>query len=245
MTRSGIPGGLGAGSTGCLTGGTGSGTASADLLDAHAAAAGTLSRLLLAPPDESVLAALRDTDLITQWPLAVDVGAGTGTSGGGDQARDDEALRAGLDLLAAGSQTPLRDIEIDHRVLFVGPESMRACPYESVYTSVDHLTFEAQTLQVRRWYAAYGLQAPRVHREPDDHLGLELAFVSHLCLAALDAGASEAALDPIARFLRDHVLTFLPQVAGHIVTGAATDFYRGVGHLLGHAGTRLERDLAS
>lgn len=199
--------------------------ARADLLDAHAAAAGTLSRLLLAPPDEPMLAALRTTDLASQWPLP--------------------GAEPGLVLLAAGVRAGVPELTDDHRDLFVGPASLRACPYESVYTSVDHLTFEAATLEVRRWYAEYGLAAPRLHREPDDHLGLELAFVSHLCLHALDRGATLAAARPLAQFLREHVLTFLPQVAGHIVAGAQTDFYRGVGLLLGNAGARLAEDFRS
>lgn len=208
----------------------GDASAWAELLDAHAAAAGTLSRLLLAPPDEPMLAALREVDLATHWPLADE-------SPGDDGA--DSALGQGLRLLTSGVRAAVPELTDDYRALFVGPASLRACPYESVYTSVDHLTFEAQTLAVRRWYAEYGLVAPRLHREPDDHLGLELAFVSHLCLRALDAGASDAAVEPLARFLHEHVLTFLPRVAEHIVGGAETDFYRGVGYLLEHAGARL------
>ena len=53
------------------------------------------------------------------------------------------------------------------------------------------MIFQEQTLHVRQWYSRFGLQVVKLHKEPDDHIGLELEFVAHLANLALQAIRSE------------------------------------------------------
>ena len=55
----------------------------------------------------------------------------------------------------------MREMHDDHRRLFLGPERVLACPYESVYLNEEHLTFGSQTLAVREWYSRYGFARRR------------------------------------------------------------------------------------
>ena len=191
-------------------------------LDRMAAAFTTLSRVLLAPPDQAVLDQLRDAELLSQWP-----------------ARPSPDRRDGIaELLAsAAAGEDARDVRRDYNRLFVGPERMKAPPYESVHRSEDRLIFEQDTFLVRAAYAEHGLTAPRLNQEPDDHIGLETAFVGELCVRGLDALDSgddaelQRLLTSIATFLDEHLAVWGPQCLTLVTGEATTCFYRGVGSL--------------
>jgi TorA maturation chaperone TorD len=191
-----------------------------EVLDAYAGACAFLSRLFLEPVDETLHTALRDGPILSDWPLE----------------QDEETVR-GLQGMRAGTRTSLDVLLVDHRDLFEGPDHVLACPYESVYLSEEHLTFEEQTLRVRAFYNRFGVQAPSVGKEPDDHIGLELSFISHLCVLGLDAieasdaDAETAMIASIGDFLESHLLRWVDDCLDRVVEHATTDFYRGLGHL--------------
>lgn len=194
-------------------------------LTAYALAYGFLSRVLYAEPDEALLADLSDAELGETWPVE----------------GDDPAIGTGLELLrrqlATLESTSLVDLRVDHCRLFVGPGRVRAAPWESVYRSKEHLIFEAQTLEVREAYRRFGLQAPHLGREPDDHLGLELAFMLHLCVLGIDAigrqdpAALEEVLAAQRDFLDEHLLRWAPECLELVSRHARTDLYRAAGEL--------------
>jgi len=192
----------------------------AEVLDRYAAACAFLSRLFLEPVDEPLISALRDGALLADWPMEAD-----------------EESRRGLRALEAGIATPLDILLVDHRDLFEGPDHVLACPYESVYLSEEHLTFEQQTLAVRAFYRRFGVEAPSLGKEPDDHIGLELSFISHLCTLGLDAidaseaDAETAMIASVGDFLDQHLLRWAGGCLDRVLANASTDFYRGLGHL--------------
>jgi TorA maturation chaperone TorD len=183
-----------------------------------AAAYSVLSRVLLGPADTDLLTELAQPGLLEQWPLDRDV-----------------ATCRGLELLATSLNTSegLATLERDYQRLFVGPGPMLAPPYESVHLTSDGLLFEAPTFAVRAAYEAYGLAAPRPGQEPDDHLGLELAFLARLCALTLDAvelGDTAAADQLLAAqqiFLTEHVLRWGDGCLEAVEQHAQTAFYRG------------------
>ena len=191
-----------------------------DELDRFAAAFTVLSRLFLAPPDAQALDRLRDPSLLAGWPLP--------------SATAEEGISRLVASAAAGETA--EDVRADHTALFVGP-GMRAVPYESVHRSVEKLLFEQQTLEVRALYARLGLAAPRLNREPDDHIGLELEFVAQCCfqgLSALEAAEADQLAQVLAlleEFAADHLLVWGPDLMHQVTEGAATRFYAGVGRL--------------
>lgn len=190
----------------------------AERLAAFAAAWTALSRLLLRPPSQADLDAVRDPALLAVWPLARDAATAEGLRLLADSTEDADAVRR------------------DHNLLFVGPGPLAAAPYESVQRGEERLLFDEQTLEVRAWYARYGLAAPRLNREPDDHVGLELEFLARLAQLALDRpeDAARVTID-LGDFLAGHVAAWVPGLADLVVTRAETGFHRGVARLL--AGT--------
>ncbi|MCL3860739.1 molecular chaperone TorD family protein [Actinotalea sp. K2] len=189
----------------------------AERLDSFAGVWRMLARLLLEPPDAGLVERLSAPGMIDSWPLEADEPTTRGTA----------LLRASV---ATEDEATLR---LDHARLLVGPGPLPAAPYESVHRTHDRLVFDRPTFEVRAAYLAFGLQAPRLNREPDDHLGLELSFLAALCARALDAieHEDELTLDTslVAHeaFLRDHVLQWAPAYLRLLEQHAGTDFYRG------------------
>ncbi len=204
----------------------------AERLDRFGACWSVLSRLLLACPDSELLDQLARPGQLDAWPL--------------DR---DEATVSGLDRLRESFESgePLEELVRDYYALFVGPDHLLAPPYESVHLSIEHLMFEAQTLDVRAAYARAGLVSAALGSEPDDHIGLEFGFLAHLCLRALDrldhgdlVGAS-ATMDAHTRFLDDHVLRWAPGLMRMVEEQAQTHFFRGVAALARGALAQCDR----
>ena len=194
----------------------------ADRFDRFAAAYLTLSRMFAAPPDQEFLDALAVPGQLAEWPMD----------------RDHETQR-GIALLDAyfAHPVPLEQLELDYQWLFVGPGMPRAVAYESVYRSTEQLHFEPATFEVRASYSQFGLEAPRLNQEPDDHVALEFSFLARLChrgLQAIDAGdvfTADRFLAAEQSFLQEHVLQWVPTMLDRMASGAETDFYRGVAAL--------------
>jgi TorA maturation chaperone TorD len=191
-------------------------------LDGFAAAYGAMARFLLAPADDDLRRRLGEPGQLESWPIP----------------RDPETSR-GIDLLTASSAVgeTAAALQQDYERLFIGPNSLLAPPYESVYRTVERLVFDAPTFEVRAEYRSLGVQAPSFNREPDDHLGLEFSFLTLLCSRALDAlerrdqTAVDDALEAQRRFLREHLLRWAADCLGLVEANAETAFYRGIGAL--------------
>lgn len=208
-----------------------------DRIDALAAAFLTLGRLHLDAPDEDTLAQLRQ--LYTQWPLA-----------SSDSAHTSAGLREWADSFGAGESTDL--LRADINALYGRTATALVAPFESVHRGKDGLVFDEETLQVRAAYRQLDLQAPYLHKEPDDHVGLEFDFVAQglaRTLSALDVGALTDArryLDVVERFYREHLALWAPQMLSAAREHAATAFYRGVAALslgaLDELGAQFEQE---
>ena len=179
------------------------------------------------PPSESFLTSLATEDLLADWPLT----------------SDDPVTERGLQLLRAlfdhAQPTELLPaLREDHTALFIGLMQVDAPPWESVYLSRDHLLFDQQTLEVREFYARFGLQIPKLEREPDDHIGYELLFLAHLmakaahALDADDAAAAIHALEAARTFFATHPQQWVAFFIARLTQRARTDYYRGLACLL-------------
>lgn len=135
------------------------------------------------------------------------------------------------------SDSDFTDLKLDYTRLFIGLEKMHTAPWESVYFNRERMVFQEQTIQVRNWYSRFGLQAEKLNKEPDDHIGLEFLFVAHLASLALQAMErnDKKSLDEILQaqrdFLSEHLLQWGPGWCRLVIEHASTDFYRGMAHL--------------
>lgn len=131
----------------------------------------------------------------------------------------------------------LVNLKTDYVRLFSGIGKSPVIPWESVYFSDNHLLFQEQTLDVRAWYRRFGLEAEKIHREPDDHIGLELLFLSHLAALGIQALNEqdnvrfEELLDAQREFFKKHIGIWAPMWCNLVEKHAQTDFYKGLASL--------------
>ncbi|WP_243547036.1 TorD/DmsD family molecular chaperone [Pseudodesulfovibrio tunisiensis] len=195
---------------------------SENLLGASVACA-FLGRVLREAPDADLLEEIRREDLLADWPLPVT----------GELRHSLGSLKNWLESL---DEVALEQVRVDHADLFVAPN--RAVPmWESVWTTRERLLFGDPTFEVRDAYARHGLTAPLLNNEPDDHLGLELAFMAHLLVGAAqaqvndDPDTAEAMLADARAFLSDHLGRWAGVCLEEIEARAGTDYYRAVAEL--------------
>ena len=111
----------------------------------------------------------------------------------------------------------LEEAKDEYTRLFIGPVSLVAPPWESVYGQKDAMLFQESTLEVRNTYRQFGLLPEGYPRVADDSLALELHFMALLAQRGLDAfyaGKNEdlaADLNGSADFLKKHLLVWVPK----------------------------------
>src|ERR1700690_61067 len=144
---------------------------------------GLLGKVLYEEPDKNWLDSLISEDVFAEIPFG---------EGQPEVQQGLELLRRWTDENSKGiSEEEFKALKRDQLYLFIGTDHVLAPVWESVYFSEKRLVFQEQTLQVRDWYSRFGLQAERLNREPDDHIGLEMNFVAHLATMASQAAEAE------------------------------------------------------
>lgn len=116
----------------------------------------------------------------------------------------------------------------DYESLFVGPASILAPPWESVYETEDRLLFGESELQVRRFYRNFGLDVSK--KEPADHLAFQLAFMSRLCFIEDYADSSKVKKNIKGQidFLNNHLLSWTYKWYDEVTENARTKFWRDI-----------------
>lgn len=187
---------------------------------------GLLGKILFEYPERDWYQTLAEEAIFEDIPLAA----------------DQPDVQAGMTLLSgwhqktAGGLTEeqFEELRDDYTRLFIGPGKVLAPPWESPYIQKERVIFQVETLKVREWYQRYGLESVKKYKEPDDHIGLELAFAAHLAslgLAALeqnDQGEFENLIAAQKQFFAEHPLKWVAGWSRLIEEHARTDFFKGI-----------------
>jgi len=197
-----------------------------DFLTGEALATGLLGKILYTYPEKAWLQSLADEDVFAEAPFG--------------NAQPD--VQRGLALLQNWAETvrggmsseAFDELRVDYTRLMFAGDRVLAPPWESVYFSEERLIFQEQTMQVRALYRRFGVDASNHAHEPDDHIGLEFAFVAHLAHRARVALEQDEPVDfenllaAQREFLSEHLLKWAPQWCELVQTQANTDFFRGI-----------------
>lgn len=149
------------------------------------------------------------------------------------------------DLLCALADAQSADVEDRTRQLacqyvhcFVGPENLPAPPFESVYADRRRILLTETTLRVRKTYQASGYQPQLLQRVPDDHVALELDFISALAQRAFscandgDETTAREYLKTSLKFLNEHLGTWVQPFARAVKEKASAPFYEAAADVL-------------
>ncbi|PJE78467.1 Tat proofreading chaperone DmsD [invertebrate metagenome] len=176
------------------------------------------------PPKQDFIYSLREDNLLNFWPVE------------SPNKNVHEGLASMQHYLEgfhfSGSMQQLQD---DFNALFIGPDSLKAAPWGSVYLSHEQLTFGESTLAVRRFYKKFNTVIYTGQQEPDDHLGLMLAFLSYLLQQGLQTieqdEIAEFWLQACHEFLEEYTLTWSGRFLEIMKQASKTSFYQGVAAL--------------
>jgi TorA maturation chaperone TorD len=200
------------------------------LLDGAAVTFAVLGMLLYQEPTEERMHRLMEDGLFSSIPFA----------------DDDPHIAEGIALLDAWVRESasrelaevVADLNREWLRLLVGYGEPEAPPWAAYYFEKDPLIFGSKTLEVRRWYARYGLELERKYHEPDDHLGLMLQFLALLISKECDAWKTDD-IDAIERyrqeqrnFLEQNILPWIPHWQALVDHKARNPFYRGLALLI-------------
>ena len=114
------------------------------------------------------------------------------------------------------------DLAWEYRRLFVGPGHLPVPPWGSVYTDRECVVFGEATLHLRAWMRERGVARSSDEKTPEDHIGLMLALMSHLCRTQPDC---------LDEYLCLHLLTWAPHYLEELAEEAGHPFYRGLASL--------------
>jgi len=123
-------------------------------------------------------------------------------------------------------------LAIDYARLFVGPYSLLAPPYGSVYLEGKREIMGESTMDITKRYADAGLTFVEKGKEVPDHIRVELEFMSFLIFKEIEAirtESSEEIMDMVQRqaaFMQDHLSLWVPDLTQNIEAAAEEDFYR-------------------
>jgi putative dimethyl sulfoxide reductase chaperone len=144
-------------------------------------------------------------------------------------------IDASIQELHADDGDKIKQWKEEYNRLFVGPNSLPAPLWESVYLSREHLLFDEVTLEVRKCYRKYGLSFIRESNEPDDHIVIELEFLSYLIQKTLDCEDVETKkvlFDDQYSFLNNHLLKWCPAFCELLSKSTQFSLYQGAALLL-------------
>jgi TorA maturation chaperone TorD len=132
------------------------------------------------------------------------------------------------------------ELAVDYARVFLNAgkyEGQAAIPYESYYTSEEHLLMQDARDEVRAWYRENDVMPPHhssgfTGDTPDDYVSFELGFMAILndrIADALAAGRLSEALEDARRakeFLPAHISNWSDDFTRDIVEVSSTKFYR-------------------
>lgn len=167
-------------------------------------------------PEPDFIEALNRESLVEHWPVDA----------------ENSKMTAGLAKLSSAlTHNPIEAIAQDYAALFIGPDALKAAPWGSVYLTEEQTTCGESTQAVKAFYREFGIEIDTGEAEPEDHIGLMMAFLVHLTDQALQSTSLEEARPwfcATQSFLTDHLLTWVPRFLELMYENALTDFYQGV-----------------
>lgn len=154
---------------------------------------------------------------------------------------DDEFVGAGYatvkEYLRHRDSGTRQELAVDYARVFLGAgmyEQLTAPPYESVYTSAEHLLMQEARDEVLAYYLGEELGLPAENTTPEDHLSFEFQFMAKLierAQAALEVGDDARYVQLCAKqraFFDEHLAGWVPRLCADVRAYAQTAFYRGI-----------------
>lgn len=126
-------------------------------------------------------------------------------------------------------------LSVDFTRLFIGPYSLPAPPYGSVYMENKRKIMGDSTMDALNRYRTFGLAISEGVKEVPDHISIELEFMFFLIYKEVnsilynDPESSQVYIAEQLSFLEDHLYRWVPPFAGSMIEYSGTEFFRSLG----------------
>jgi TorA maturation chaperone TorD len=149
-------------------------------------------------------------------------------------------IKLGEDFLAGPEEQILEDLAIEYTRLFLGP-AKHISPHESIHHERDDgdwgTLWGKSTVEVKKFIESSGLEYKSDYHGMPDHISVELEFMQEAVKRENQAweeqdndGASYC-LKMEAKFIEEHLVTWIPVFCDKVVAEAELSFYKEMARL--------------
>ena len=131
----------------------------------------------------------------------------------------------------------IQELKVDYARLFVGPYTLLAPPYGSVYMEQERRVMGNSTMDVIKRYRESGLAVDKEFKDAPDHIAAELEFMHYLIYKEIEA-ANQGDLNSIfacllnqQSFLKVHLGAWVSEFARNVMDNARTSCYRDLARI--------------
>lgn len=124
------------------------------------------------------------------------------------------------------------DLAVEYARLFLNMSANPVAPYESVYTGELPILMQRARDEVLAIYRSERVAVVTDVKIPEDHLGLEFAFMAAMCQKTIDAlrasddEEADRCLDVQAAFVNEHLIPWVPRLCDDVSARSSQRFYR-------------------
>ena len=113
---------------------------------------------------------------------------------------------------------------VEYTKLFVGPPKPAVAPWETMYREggADAVGFGQATVEMRALLREAGLELHNENRQYEDHMGIELLYLSELCRRA---AAGEAEAGAASAFVDEHPLSWVEAFRTAVAEAAPEGYF--------------------
>jgi len=144
------------------------------------------------------------------------------------------------DLFEKPEETLIEDLAVEYTRLFLGP-GKHISPHESVHHQREDgdwgTLWGAATVDVKKFIEATGLEYDADYKGMPDHVSVEFEFMAALTRREAQAWSEEDEkgarqyIDVQQKFIKDHLVQWIPDFCGKVIQQAELPFYRAVAEL--------------
>ena len=126
------------------------------------------------------------------------------------------------------------ELKFDYLSMFVGPKTLLAPPYGSIYMEEQGQIMGVSTNDTIRIYQEAGLKKAADFKEPPDHIRVELDFMFTLIQQTIElceeSNLSEAEnkINLQLEFLSKHIGSWVKPFTNNIIQNSKTEFYKNL-----------------
>jgi TorA maturation chaperone TorD len=133
------------------------------------------------------------------------------------------------------SMSSFEMMKIDYFILFSNKSGPLAPPLESAFRKESNTIYHREIPNVLEFYDSYGWQSKFKNRISDDHIGVELLFLTLMIdkyLEMDDEVCNNEMKNEIRRFIDQHIFPWVPEWNNSVQSHAKTLSYKGIGTLI-------------